>query len=88
MSAWDDSCTCWRVSTGIGGIQPATWLGMHNRVVVSTKDGQRVEGRPIGALWFGFEEPFVQGFEIELDDGSSWACQLPEVEPEVAPGSA
>jgi hypothetical protein len=80
MSSSDDVCTCWRVATDAEDSRPATWLSMHDRVVVTTTDGQRVEGRPIGALWFGFEEPFTQGFEIELDDGSCWASQLTEVE--------
>jgi len=94
-----DRCTCWQASSETGESHTSTWLGMHERILVVLRDGQRVEGRPAGPVWFrgdadgdGQTDPYreaqLPGFDVELDDGSEFSIPLSEVvsiSPLVAP---
>jgi len=80
-----EQCTCWTARTETGETHTAAWLEMHQRIAVTTKDGQRIEGRPDGSVWFEGEQP---GIGIEQDDGLVFDTPLSEVEtitPLVAP---
>jgi hypothetical protein len=61
---------------------------MHERIAVTTREGQRVEGRPSGPVWFAdedaedagpYREPRLPGLDVELDDGSEFSIPLSEV---------
>jgi hypothetical protein len=60
---------------------------MHERIAVLMRDGQTVEGRPAGPVWFSdkdaedgsYREPRFPGLDVELDDGCEFAIPLSEV---------
>src|SRR4051794_32063138 len=87
MSQTPDGCTCWQAPTVTGESHTSAWLGMHERIAVIMRDGQRIEGRPAGPVWFSAEdaedapysEPRLPGFDVELDDGSEYLIPLSEV---------
>ncbi|SDM01935.1 hypothetical protein SAMN05660642_01352 [Geodermatophilus siccatus] len=79
-----DGCTCWRAATETGESHTAAWLGMQERIVVVTRDGQRVTGRPVGPIWFRDEgapegEARLPGLDVELDDGAYFGIPLADV---------
>ena len=90
MAHGSNGCTCWQTPTDTGERHTAAWLGMHERIAVIMRDGQRVEGRPSGPVWFRedndedaehapYREPRLPGLDVELDDGSELAIRLSEV---------
>ena len=73
-------CTCWQVQTEAGETVTAARVSMHERIAVTTRTGQRVEGRPDGPVWFGERPPRRPGYAVETDDGSVFTVPLSEVD--------
>ncbi|MCF6509184.1 hypothetical protein E9549_17505 [Blastococcus sp. MG754426] len=82
-------CACWQMVAEDGQRHTAAWLGMHERIAVTTRDGHRIEGRPDGPVWFTREQGReLPGLGVELDDGTVIDMPLNEVQtitPLVAP---
>lgn len=64
-----------------GESRPAAWLLSHERIVVTTTDGDRIEGRPDGCAWSTLQhDDAAPWLYVEQDDGSDAALSHAEVE--------
>ncbi len=73
------ACTCWFFPDPQGVTRPATWFRMHDRVVVRTVRGWKVEG----ATAWGFAGPPNERrpvLVVRQDDGSNSWCPPGDVE--------
>lgn len=75
----EQACTCERVRTESGEDRPAAWIGTQGRVALVTKDGQRVEGRPLWVHTLRLDGDGVAEVEIEQDDGADLPVPLSDV---------
>lgn len=76
-----EQCDCWQAPSDDGRLHTAAWLGMHERIAVTTGGGRRVEGRPTGPAWFEDEQgEELAGLAVELDDESIFETPVADVQ--------